>query len=64
MRRVAAAAALLAGNAAAQCVMCQRTAQAQMAARAGVLNTGIFLLMVPTLALMAGFVLLAWKRRD
>lgn len=46
-----------------QCVMCFRTASAQQAERAHVLNEGIFLLGIPTLCILAGFTWLAYRRR-
>jgi len=42
--------------AAAQCVMCYRTAHAQQDARARVLNAGILLLGAPPFLILAGFV--------
>jgi hypothetical protein len=45
-----------------QCVMCFRTAAAQNAARAHLLNTGIVLLGLPPFVILGGFVCLAWKR--
>jgi hypothetical protein len=55
--------ALLPVIAQAQCVQCFRTAAAQQAARASWLNLGILILLVPALALLAGFGLLAYRRR-
>lgn len=46
----------------AQCVMCFRTAAAQNAARAHVLNMGVLLLGLPPFAILAGFLVLAWRR--
>jgi hypothetical protein len=46
----------------AQCVMCFRTAAAQQMERARVLNTGILIMLVPPVAILAGFVWLLWKR--
>lgn len=54
----------LAANAAAQCVMCFRTAAAQQAERARVLNEGILVLLLPPLFLISGLCWLAWSRRD
>jgi hypothetical protein len=48
----------------AQCVMCQRTAAAQQWERAQVLNTGIFVLLIPPLLLLAGIVYIAYKRSE
>lgn len=45
-----------------QCVMCFRTASAQQAERARVLNLGILLLGAPPLLILAGFVVLVVKR--
>lgn len=46
----------------AQCVMCYRTAAAQQAARSHVLNTGITILLVPPILVLAGILLLAYKK--
>jgi len=46
----------------AQCVMCFRTAAAQNMERARVMNTGIFIMMVPPFVILAGFLLLCWRR--
>ena len=48
----------------AQCVMCQRTAAAQQWERAQVLNTGIFVLLIPPVLLLAGIIYIAYKRRE
>jgi hypothetical protein len=45
-----------------QCVMCFRTAAAQNAARAHLMNIGIVLLGLPPFFILAGFLLLAWRR--
>lgn len=45
-----------------QCVMCFRTAAAQNAARARLMNIGIVLLGLPPFCILGGFMLLAWKR--
>ena len=45
-----------------QCVMCFRTAAAQNAARAHLLNMGIVLLGLPPFVILAGFLCLAWRR--
>ncbi|HYA17087.1 MAG TPA: hypothetical protein VEF06_06455 [Bryobacteraceae bacterium] len=47
---------------AAQCVMCFRTAAAQQAERSRVLNSGIVILLIPPLAILAGILLLAWRK--
>ncbi len=46
-----------------QCVMCNRTAAAQQAGRSAVLNTGIVVLLVPPLAILAGLCVLLWRKR-
>lgn len=47
----------------AQCVMCLRTAAAQQAERARVLNDGIFLLGIPPVLILVVFGYLAYRRR-
>ena len=47
---------------AAQCVMCFRTAAAQQAERSRVLNSGIIILLVPPLLILAGLLLIAWRK--
>lgn len=47
---------------AAQCVMCYRTAAAQQAERSRVLNHGIFILLVPPVLILAGILLLAYRK--
>ncbi len=64
MRRYVAVLLAAATEAAAQCVMCQRTAAAQMEARAQALNSGILVLGIPPLVLLAGVLILAFSRRD
>jgi len=64
VRKLGALAMLAASSAAAQCVMCGRTAQAQNLARASVLNQAIVLLLIPPVVILAGFLLLAWRRRE
>jgi len=54
MRRIAALTPLAASSAFAQCVMCFRTAAAQQAERAHVLNFGILIMMVPPILILAG----------
>ena len=63
MRRLAVLMPVLASSAFAQCVMCFRTAAAQEAARAQVLNLGIIIMLIPPIVILAGFVLLAYRRR-
>jgi hypothetical protein len=48
--------------ASAQCVMCFRTAAAQQMERARVLNFGIVIMLIPPVLILAGFLLLAWRR--
>jgi len=48
--------------AAAQCVMCYRTAHAQNAARARVLDYGILILGTPPFLILAGFVAFVFKK--
>jgi hypothetical protein len=62
MKRTALAFFLTAANSWGQCVMCFRTAAAQNLARARLLNMGIFLLGLPPFAILAGFLILAWRR--
>jgi hypothetical protein len=47
---------------AAQCVMCYRTAAAQQAERSRVLNHGIIILLIPPVLILAGLLLLAWRK--
>lgn len=63
MRRTLAIALLAASSAFGQCVMCFRTAAAQEAARARVLNLGIIIMLIPPIAILAGFMVLCYKRR-
>ena len=63
MKRILALAPLAASTAFAQCVMCFRTAAAQNAARARVMNFGIIIMLIPPIAILAGFMLLCYKRR-
>ena len=49
--------------AAAQCVMCARTAAAQNEARIQVLMQGIVVLLIPPVLILSGFLYLAWRRR-
>ena len=48
----------------AQCVMCFRTAAAQNSARAHLMNIGIVLLGLPPFCILAGFLVLAWRRNQ
>ena len=47
---------------AAQCVMCYRTAAAQQAERSRVLNHGILILLVPPILILAGLLLMAYRK--
>lgn len=49
---------------AAQCVMCFRTAAAQQAERSRVFNSGIVILLVPPLVILAGILILAWRKSN
>jgi hypothetical protein len=62
VKRLVIALFLAAANSSAQCVMCYRTAAAQNAARAHLLNMGIVLLGLPPFCILGGFLLLAWRR--
>ena len=62
MKRVGLALFLTAANSWAQCVMCYRTAAAQNAARAHLLNMGIVLLGLPPFCILGGFIFLAFRR--
>jgi hypothetical protein len=53
---------LLSSSAFAQCVMCFRTAAAQQAERAKVLNLGIIIMLIPPVLILAGFMVLCYKR--
>lgn len=48
----------------AQCVMCFRSAAAQQAARAHILNTGILVMGIPPFLILGGFLCLAYRRRN
>ncbi len=48
----------------AQCVMCQRTAAAQQWERAQVMNTGIFVLLIPPVLILAAICYVVYKRRE
>jgi hypothetical protein len=62
MKRLLAILPLVVSAASAQCVMCFRTAAAQNMERARVMNVGIFIMMVPPFVILAGFLLLCWRR--
>ena len=62
MKRLFAVLPLAVSAASAQCVMCFRTAAAQNMERARVMNVGIFIMMVPPFVILAGFLLLCWRR--
>jgi hypothetical protein len=62
MKRLAVTLLLAAANGWGQCVMCFRTAAAQNAARAHLLNMGIVLLGLPPFVILGGFLCLAWRR--
>lgn len=47
---------------AAQCVMCYRTAAAQQLERSRVLNSGIVILLIPPILVLAGILLLAFRK--
>jgi hypothetical protein len=47
---------------AAQCVMCYRTAAAQQGERSRVLNSGIIILLVPPILVLAGILYLAFRK--
>jgi hypothetical protein len=64
MKRLAMALLLGASSGWCQCVMCFRTAAAQNAARAHLLNIGIVLLGLPPFCILAGFLYLAWRRNE
>ncbi len=64
MKRIAALVPLVASSAFGQCVMCFRTAAAQNAERARVMNMGIIIMLIPPVAILAGFMLLCYKRRN
>jgi hypothetical protein len=63
MKRALAIAFLAASSAFPQCVMCFRTAAAQETARARVMNLGIIIMLIPPIAILAGFMVLCYKRR-
>ena len=62
MNRLLSLLPLAVSAASSQCVMCFRTAAAQNMERARVMNAGIFIMMVPPFVILAGFLLLCWRR--
>ena len=62
MKKTLALVPLFSSGAFAQCVMCFRTAAAQQAERAKVLNLGIVIMLIPPIVILAGFVALCYKR--
>jgi len=46
----------------AQCVMCFRTAAAQQAERSRIFHSGIVILLIPPLLILAAILGLAWRR--
>lgn len=62
MTRLLALLTVLANVAAAQCVMCLRTASAQQVERARVLNLGIIIMLIPAMLIPAGFLYLLYRR--
>jgi len=44
------------------CVMCFRTAAAQQAERSRVMDAGILILLIPPILILAGLLLLAWRK--
>ncbi|GEM_PF-904137 len=62
MKRLLALAALAAVQGWGQCVMCFRTAEAQSAARARLLNLGIVILGAPPFLILAGFCYVIYRR--
>ena len=63
MKRILALLPLVASSAFGQCVMCFRTAAAQQAERARVMNLGIIIMLIPPVLILAGFLMLCYKRR-
>jgi hypothetical protein len=64
MKRVLSILMLAAASLDAQCVMCFRTAAAQQVERARVLNAGILIMLIPPVAILAGFIWLLWRRNN
>jgi hypothetical protein len=48
----------------AQCVMCYRTAAAQQVERSRVLNSGILILLIPPVLVLALILLLAFRKKE
>jgi hypothetical protein len=48
---------------AAQCVMCYRTAAAQQLERSRVFNSGIIILLIPPILVLAGILFMAYRVR-
>jgi heme/copper-type cytochrome/quinol oxidase subunit 2 len=63
MKRALVIALLAASSAFSQCVMCFRTAAAQQSERARVMNLGIIIMLIPPVVILAGFMVLCYKRR-
>jgi heme/copper-type cytochrome/quinol oxidase subunit 2 len=64
MKRALAIVLLAASGAFGQCVMCFRTAAAQQSERARVMNVGIIIMLIPPVVILAGFMVLFYKRRQ
>ena len=64
MKKAAALAPVLASSAFSQCVMCFRTAAAQNAERARVMNLGIIIMLIPPVLILTAFLVLCYKRRQ
>jgi hypothetical protein len=62
MKRLLAILPLAVSAASAQCVMCYRTAAAQNLERARVMDIGILIMGVPPFLILAGFLLLCWRK--
>jgi heme/copper-type cytochrome/quinol oxidase subunit 2 len=64
MKRALAIALVATYSAFGQCVMCFRTAAAQQAERARVMNLGIIIMLIPPVVILGGFMLLCYMRRQ
>ena len=62
MKRLLAILPVVVSAASAQCVMCYRTAAAQNMERARIMNIGILIMLIPPFVILAGFLLLCWRR--
>lgn len=62
MKKAAALVPFLTSGAFAQCVMCFRTAAAQNAARAHIMNLGILIMGIPPILILVGFLVLCYRR--